>query len=93
MPRIQCEQLPETSDHIYGTARQGQISQDDLFELAAWKAEHRCSRQRLVQGLRGPQALRSRALSEYLSHGRSGGEGEEAMCLGVTTSIRPYRTG
>jgi hypothetical protein len=40
MPRIQWERLPrEKWAHLRDRARERRVSQDDLFELAEWKAQ------------------------------------------------------
>jgi hypothetical protein len=40
MPKIQWERLPrEEWAHLRDHARERQISQEDLFELAEWKAQ------------------------------------------------------
>jgi hypothetical protein len=40
MPKIQWERLPrEKWAHLRDRARERRVSQDDLFELAEWKAQ------------------------------------------------------
>jgi hypothetical protein len=68
MPKIQWERLPrEKWAHLRDRARERRVSQDDLFELAEWKAQDPdVPGGGLVQGFRDLQALRHGQVAEYL---------------------------
>lgn len=74
MPKIQWDRLPRAKwTHLRDRAKEREISEGDLFDLAEWKAQdHRCARRRLVQRLRNVQTVWHRQILKYVPAGRAG---------------------
>lgn len=84
MPKIQWERLPsEKWAHLRDRARERQISQDDLFALAEWKAED----PDVVQRLRNVQTVWYGTTAEYLPAHRASRPREAVV---VRVAACPY---
>src|SRR5579862_5840421 len=71
MPKIQWERLPRGMwAHLRARAQERQISEEDLYELAAWKSPRSgCPGWRLVQRLRNLQAVWLGPVPEHVPPG------------------------